>query len=95
MTILNAPRDERDREVRVRFVRLLVYTLATGVLMVIGALVWLSMNDLLTPVFVVATTLGVFLSVLVGSGLMALGFLSSNSGHDEWAGRSTKRDGES
>ncbi len=40
----------------------------------------------------IATALGIGLTVLVGTGLMTLVFLSSSSGHDEAAGRS---DGES
>jgi hypothetical protein len=36
----------------------------------------------------IATALGVFFTVLLGSGLMVLTFLSSRSGHDEQAGRS-------
>jgi len=37
---------------------------------------------------VIATALGVGLTVLVGAGLMALVFISNSSGHDEEAGRS-------
>jgi hypothetical protein len=37
----------------------------------------------------IATALGVGLTVLLGTGLMALSFLSSSSGHDEQA---TRRD---
>jgi hypothetical protein len=36
----------------------------------------------------VATGLGVFFTVLLGSGLMVLTFLSSRSGHDDEVGRS-------
>ena len=36
---------------------------------------------------VIATALGVGLTVLIGTGLMGLVFLSSRSGHDEEAGR--------
>jgi hypothetical protein len=35
---------------------------------------------------IVATALGVGLTVLLGTGLMALMFISSESGHDEQAG---------
>ncbi len=45
----------------------------------------------------VATGLGVGLTMLVGSALMALTFLSASSGHDDQAGesrhRSTEKDG--
>ena len=39
----------------------------------------------------IATALGVGLTVLLGSGLMVLVFLSSRSGHDEEAGRQHER----
>lgn len=39
----------------------------------------------LTVHLVVATLLGVFLSVLLGSGLFALAFFSDKSGHDDLA----------
>ena len=35
------------------------------------------------------TSIGVFISILLGGGLMAAGFLSSNSGHDERAAGAT------
>ena len=38
---------------------------------------------------IIATALGVSLTVLLGSGLMVLMFLSSESGHDEAAGGSS------
>lgn len=81
--------EEQDRArqagARASFKRLMVYTLLAGVLMVIGALTFLSLFNDLTVHMVIATTAGVFLSVLLGCGLMAAGFLSSNSGHDERA----------
>ncbi len=42
----------------------------------------------------IATALGVGLTVLLGTGLMALTFLSSSSGHDEEATRRTESDKE-
>jgi hypothetical protein len=36
---------------------------------------------------IIATALGIGLTVLLGSGLMVLMFLSSSSGHDEAAGK--------
>lgn len=42
----------------------------------------------------VATGLGVFFTVLLGTGLMMLTFLSSRSGHDEEAGRSRLEENE-
>jgi hypothetical protein len=43
---------------------------------------------------VIATFLGIGLTVLVGTSLMTLVFLSNESGHDEAAGRTTKKDKE-
>ena len=42
----------------------------------------------------VATALGVGLSVLLGTGLMALSFLSASSGHDEQASATRNKDPE-
>ncbi|QNM81937.1 hypothetical protein H8M03_07780 [Sphingomonas sabuli] len=40
----------------------------------------------------IATALGVGLTVLLGTGLMVLSFLSSSSGHDDAAGQSQHKD---
>jgi hypothetical protein len=40
----------------------------------------------------VATALGIGLTVLVGTGLMTLVFISNSSGHDEAAGRASEKD---
>ena len=42
----------------------------------------------------IATALGIGLTVLLGSGLMALAFLSSSSGHDDEAAQSFKENEE-
>ena len=42
----------------------------------------------------VATALGIGLTVLLGTGLMTLVFLSSSSGHDESANPKTRKDDE-
>jgi hypothetical protein len=41
---------------------------------------------------IIATALGVGFTVLLGTGLMALMFISSDSGHDEQAGGTHKED---
>ena len=41
---------------------------------------------------IIATALGVGLTVLLGTGLMALMFISADSGHDEQAARTHKED---
>jgi hypothetical protein len=43
---------------------------------------------------IIATALGIGLTVLLGSGLMVLMFLSSSSGYDEEAGKSRKENEE-
>jgi len=43
---------------------------------------------------IIATALGIGLTVLLGTGLMALMFVSSSGGHDEAAGSSQEEDKE-
>lgn len=43
---------------------------------------------------IIATALGVGLTVLLGSGLMTLAFLSSSSGHDEQAAPQIRKEGD-
>lgn len=62
---------------------MMVWIGLAGVAMVAGALWYLSLFGALTVHMVVATTLGVFLSVLLGSGLFAAAFFSAKSGHDQ------------
>src|SRR3546814_3703879 len=40
-------------------------------------------SDGALPILVIATILGVWLTFMLGTGLMALAFLSSGTGHDE------------
>lgn len=61
-----------------------------AILMVVGALMFLNAMDALSTHAVIATVLGVFLSVLLGSGLFALAFFSDKSGHDENVSSSTR-----
>jgi hypothetical protein len=51
--------------------------------MVAGALTYLYFTSTLDANTVIATTLGVFFSVLLGCGLFAAAFFSSKSGYDE------------
>lgn len=68
---------------RAEFRRMLVWIALVGVAMVAGALLYLSSVGPLTASLVVATTIGVFLAVLLGAGLFAAAFFSSKSGHDD------------
>lgn len=61
-----------------------------GVLMVIGALWYLSLYEPLRLHMVIATVAGVFVSVLLGCGLFAAAFYSDKSGHDQNVTDATK-----
>ena len=65
------------------FRRMLAWIAVAGVVMVGGALWYLSLYGPLNVHMVVATTLGVFISVLLGCGLFAAAFFSDKSGHDQ------------
>ena len=65
--------------------------LVIAVLTVAGALFWLSTQGPLRVHMVIATVLGVFFSVLVGTGLFALAFFSDKSGHDENVTNASRR----
>ena len=65
------------------FKRIIAIIAVIGVLMVAGALTYLYLTSGLTTTMVIATTLGVFLSVLLGCGLFAAAFFSDKSGHDQ------------
>ena len=65
------------------FRRMILWIALAGVLMVIGALFYISRYEPLRLHMVIATVLGVFFSVLLGSGLFAAAFFSDKSGHDQ------------
>lgn len=67
----------------VEFKRMVVRIAGIGVLMVIGALWYLSRDEPLHRHEVIATIAGVFVSVLLGCGLFAAAFFSSKSGYDQ------------
>ena len=85
------PTNNRARAMA-EFKRTLVVIAAVGVLMVIGALLYLSATGDLEKNMVIATIIGVFFSVLLGCGLFAAAFFSSKSGHDQNITDATKRD---
>lgn len=79
---------DADRLARAKesFKRLMIWTCLAGVLMTAAAIAYLAADEgPLTAHMIVATVAGVFISVFLGAGLMAVGFLSSNSGHDDRA----------
>jgi hypothetical protein len=84
---------ERAARAWARYKRMMKWMLLAAVLTVLAALAWLRSSGEPMPIhMVIATIAGVGLSVLVGTGLMGLVFLSSNSGHDDAAsGREERR----
>ena len=67
---------------KAEFRRMMLIIVVIAILMVIGALFWLHSQGTLTVHMVVASILGVFFSVVLGTGLFALAFFSDKSGHD-------------
>jgi len=82
--------DKREDAVA-EFKRMIVWIAIAGVLMVIGALWYLSLYDELRLHMVIATIAGVFVSVLLGCGLFAAAFFSDKSGHDQRVTDATPR----
>ena len=71
-----------------RYRRMMKWMALAAVVAVLLALLWLKSFGEPVPINMqIATILGVGLSVLVGTGLMGLIFLSSRSGMDDEAGR--------
>lgn len=76
------------------FRRMILWIAFAGVLMVIGALWYLSLYDALYPSAIAATIGGVFLSTLLGCGLFAAAFFSDKSGHDDNVGNAAHHERE-
>lgn len=74
------------------FKRMIAWIMVAGVVMVAGALWYLSLFGPLNVHIVVATSLGVFLSTLLGCGLFAAAFYSDKSGHDQRSADATVHD---
>jgi type VI protein secretion system component VasK len=72
------------------FRRMIGWIALAGVLMVAGALWYISLYEPLRPAMVIATAAGVFISVLLGCGLFAAAFYSDKSGHDQSVTDATK-----
>jgi len=65
------------------FRRIMIWIAVIAVLMVVIALTYLHFTSTLDANTVIATTFGVFFSVLLGCGLFAAAFFSSKSGYDQ------------
>ena len=85
--------NERKRA-EAEFWQMMRWIAGIGVLMAIGAIVYLAATGELYFHLVVATVLGVFFSVLLGCGLFALSFFSDKSGHDDTVRDATRRPGD-
>lgn len=76
----------RRQDAWVRFKKLMWWMLGIAVIAIILALLYLKQSGAPMPLpMVLATIAGVGLSVLLGTALMGLVFLSNSSGHDEEA----------
>ena len=73
------------------FWRMARWIVLVGVLMVVGALVYLGLTGEMHLHMVVATIAGVFFSVLLGCGLFAASFFSAKSGHDQSVADATRQ----
>lgn len=73
------------------FRRILRWIVLIAVLMVIAGLAFIGSQAELTVHMVVAVVLGVFFSVVLGTGLFALAFFSDKSGHDDNVTNATRR----
>lgn len=67
------------------------WIVSIAIVMAVGAIIYLALTGDLYLHLVVATLGGVFLSVLLGCGLMAASFFSDKSGHDQIVTDATKR----
>ena len=79
---------ERQHRAWLRYKKMMRWMALVALLAVVAALSYLKATGTPMPIhLVIATSLGVGLSVLLGTALMGLLFLSDAGGHDEAAGR--------
>ena len=79
------------RSAILEFRRMLKWIVVLAVAMVVAALAFEASQGPLYPNQVLATILGVFVSMVLGCGLFALAFFSSKSGHDDEVREATDR----
>jgi len=65
------------------FKRIMLWIALIAALMVVAALTYLHFFSTLDANTIIATTVGIFFSVLLGCGLFAVAFFSSKSGYDQ------------
>jgi hypothetical protein len=89
------PEHERPAVAWARYRQIMKWMALAAVVAVLLALIWLKSFGEPVPIHMeIATILGVGLTVLVGTGLMSLLFLSSRTGMDDEAGRPGDKDEE-
>ena len=71
--------------------RMIRWIVVLGVLVTIGAVLYLALTGELYLHLVIATIGGVFFSILLGCGLFAASFFSDKSGHDQSVADATTR----
>ena len=86
--------DTQRAQATAEFRRIMKWMIGIGVVMAIGAIVYLALTGELYLHLVVATLGGVFFSVLLGCGLFALSFFSDKSGHDRSVDDATRTERE-
>ena len=87
------PSLERAAVAWARYKKLMSWMAVVAVVAVLLALIYLKRSGDPVPVhMVIATIAGVGLSVLLGTALMGLVFLSHSSGHDDAAGGGEERE---
>ena len=78
------PSTQRTAEAWARYKKLMSWMVVAAVVAVLLALIYLKSSGGPVPIhMVIATIAGVGFSVLLGTALMGLVFLSNNSGHDD------------
>lgn len=83
MTKLHSDAMADRRKAALEFRRMMKWIVVLAVVMVAGALAFEASLGPLYIHMVVATVLGVFVSMVLGCGLFALAFFSDKSGHDD------------
>jgi multidrug transporter EmrE-like cation transporter len=90
-----APDFERASVAWARYKRMMKWMVLVAITCILLSFVYLKSSGDPVPVhMMIATAAGVGFTILVGTGLMGLVFLSSRSGHDEEAGAKPGKDGE-
>ena len=83
--------NDRERALR-EFRRMAGWIVAIGIAMAAAAMLYLYLTGEMHLHMVIATLAGVFLSVVLGCGLMAASFFSDKSGHDRSVTDATRGD---